>query len=274
MFSGPVVAVDVADSDRISDEAVRKLNRYAPVAVVPSRFSEMVFKRSGYLGRVAVWPHYLSDKWWDEEYKPDCGKSFREGDSLHILYFLVHSGWRKGADILAKSLKILRDRGVKFVLVLKRLDIEDPLRGPLVKEFNAVEITEKLDEDCLIKLYDDIASGPGVLALPSRGGGFERNGLEALARGLPVAATWGGSWTEYFPPELAPLLAKPAKMEPVFTLNRFHVGMGPSADPADFAEKLLMAQRYRQTVLTVRPRLRSMFSRHAVASRVAQTLRL
>ncbi|MFP3167929.1 MAG: hypothetical protein RXR01_02385 [Thermoproteus sp.] len=267
---GPVVAVDVADSSAISREAVTLLNKFAPFASVPSRYSEMVFKHSGYAGRVFVWHHYLGEKWWSG--KPNCGRTFRESGDLHVLYFLLHSGWRKGADVLAKSLRILRDRGVKFVLVLKRLDIEDPLKGPLVKEFKAVEIGERLDEDCLIKLYDDVASGPGVLALPSRGGGFERNGLEALSRGLPVVAPLGGSWTEYFPPELSPLLVRAAAMEPVFTLNKYHVGVGPTADPAEMAEKLLIAPRYVGAVAKAKPMLRARFSKEAVYAQVSRSL--
>lgn len=221
-------AFDVADSSAISRISIQLLNRLFDFVVVPSVFAQSVFYTSG-----ATIPVFVVNHPYREELFNKCEKEIPTGKGLNILFFLLHSGYRKGADILAEALKILSKEGINFTLIIKRLSMLDPFLR-LLKQFPHIEIEEFLDVPCLGELYRKV----DVLALPSRGGGFERPGLEALAVGTPVVAPAYGSWTEYIPVQL---LARVERFEKVFKDNPVHIGLGPRADPADFAEKLIQA---------------------------------
>jgi len=261
-----VVGVDVADSDRLSAMAVDYANRMARSFVVPSNFSAWAYKRSGIKARVVVWPHALPEEWWSPKSHSCPDVPEREEGALHILFFWLHSHWRKGVDVLYVSLLRLRDMGVRFKLWVKARGDIAPLHV-----FDHVKIDKFLDTECLMALYE----AADVVALPSRGGGFERNGLEALARGTPVVAPQVGSWVEYFPPWLAPrLLAAVERFEVVLPNNPIHVGVGPRADPTDFALKIMMAPELKPLVAASREWLYERFSIRALERRVRETIHL
>jgi glycosyltransferase involved in cell wall biosynthesis len=80
-----------------------------------------------------------------------------------------------------------------------------------------------LDEREKMLLYDL----SDITLLFSRGGAFEINGLESLARGVPIIAHRRGAWAEYAPPWC---LVPEASRVKVFADNAIHVGYGYTID--------------------------------------------
>jgi glycosyltransferase involved in cell wall biosynthesis len=66
-----------------------------------------------------------------------------------------------------------------------------------------------------------------ITLLFSRGGAFEINGLESLARGVPIIAHRRGAWAEYAPEWC---LVPEASRVKVFADNAIHVGYGYTID--------------------------------------------
>jgi glycosyltransferase involved in cell wall biosynthesis len=69
----------------------------------------------------------------------------------------------------------------------------------------------------------------------SKGGSFEVNALESLARGVPVVTSSRGPWTEYVPPFLQ---VKAGERVKVFEDNAIHVGYGYKVDVEDALNKV------------------------------------
>ena len=223
-----LVGMDVADSTLISRQYIDFANRHTIAFVVPSSFSKFVYAKSGYTKKVFVWRHFLMDWWWFG--KSNTCVNVKESD-LRVLFFHRHSFHRKGGDVLYRAIKLLKDRGYNVHLVVVG-------KPDMLNKLDPQVIEEALSIECLMGLYESV----DVTALPSRGGGFERNGLESFARGTPVVAPRVGAWVEYFPPELNILLAEVSHYEQVLPGNPIHVGFGPVADVEDFAAKLVLAK--------------------------------
>jgi len=75
--------------------------------------------------------------------------------------------------------------------------------------------------------------------LTSRGGSFELNGLEAFVSKIPVIATKGGAWEEYFPPQLKDLLIDSCDYPVVLPGNPIHIGNGVQMCINDAINKIL-----------------------------------
>jgi glycosyltransferase involved in cell wall biosynthesis len=69
----------------------------------------------------------------------------------------------------------------------------------------------------------------------SRGGAFEVNALESLARGIPVVTSNVGSWVDYVPDFLRVKVGDKVK---VFDDNIIHVGLGNKIDVDDAVNKI------------------------------------
>jgi len=234
-----IVAVDVADSDKLSQAAVNLLN-LADACIVPSTWSREAYIRSGVGTPVHVVPHALSavfrEPKVDARECPDLAEhavlllKVRERYKALICFFLWHSFWRKGGDLVLKTLSKLRRERNDFAVVARTTDTT-LLAGLELAQVPAVALPKWLNERAVVAVYDLC----DIYPLFSRGGGFELNGLEALARGEIVLAAAEGSWIDYLPPEF---LLPVAKYEHPLPQNPFHVGFGPVVDVEKAVDKL------------------------------------
>jgi glycosyltransferase involved in cell wall biosynthesis len=237
-----LIAVDVCDSDRMSNFAVDLLN-YADKVVVPSSFCVEVYRGSGVKKPVFRVPHGVDPDWystpnvWDASpvkkinpvlidlylYKIRKNKRF-------LLFWLWHSDARKGW-FEARELysKLARERS-DVVLMLKTVYQNSPAFQE-VMHLGAVQVYGWLNDYEKMALYD-LAD---VTLMFSRGGGFEQNCLESLARGAPCVAGYWGSWRDYLPPFLG---VKTGEKVKVFEGNAIHVGYGYKVDVDDALSKI------------------------------------
>ena len=235
-----LVGVDVADSNSLSRWAVEMAN-LATAIIVNSRWSYNAYVQSGVKVPVHIVYHGLEEEWFREKRKPTHAmlrflyELKQKKNIFYILFFLWHSGYRKGADLALRLVDCVDKLKINYMVIIKKMDINDPALGEFSK-YRTIIIEGKLPRDWLIDLYD-IAD---LLLLPSRGGSFELSGIEALARGIPVLVPSVGPWTEYTPPRLSKYLwVKTAKMVPVLPGNTIHDGVGGEWDSENACEKFI-----------------------------------
>jgi glycosyltransferase involved in cell wall biosynthesis len=235
-----LIGVDVADSNSLSRWAVDMAN-LATAFIVNSRWSYNAYTQSGVKVPVHIVHHGLENEWFREKRKPQhallrfLNELKQKKNLFYILYFLWHSGYRKGADLALRLVDCIDRLKINYMVIIKKMDINDPA----LKEFSRYKsfiVEGRFPRDWLIDLYD-IAD---LLLLPSRGGSFELNGIEALSRGIPVLMPSVGAWTEYTPPMLSKYLwVKTARMAPVLPGNSIHDGLGGEWDSEDACEKFI-----------------------------------
>jgi glycosyltransferase involved in cell wall biosynthesis len=147
-----------------------------------------------------------------------------------VMISLWHSDFRKGADlfhVIAKEIQ--KERDDIYFLVKSggpRTDFQD------LRMFN---LTGNTDFDNIVKMYRI----SDLYLLPSRGGSFELNGLEAFISKIPTIATKGGAWEEYFPSELKDLLVDSCNSPEVLPGNPIHIGKGVEMCINDAIDKIL-----------------------------------
>jgi glycosyltransferase involved in cell wall biosynthesis len=139
-----------------------------------------------------------------------------------LTFWLWHSPDRKGYPEVQQFYEKLRKERDDVALVIKtqgplNLDIQSASR------LNIVNVWGWLDDREKMLLYDL----SDITLLFSRGGAFEVNGLESLARGVPIIAHRRGAWAEYSPPWC--LVPEALKVK-VFADNAVHVGYGFTVD--------------------------------------------
>jgi len=237
-----LIAIDVCDSDKLSDYAVSLLN-HSDKIVVPSSFCVDVYRSSGVKKPVFRVPHGVDPEWytapnvWDaapaRALNPVLLELFtykaRRGKKL-ILFWLMHSSERKGWPEVREVYSRLARERKDVVLVLKTA-------VPYTKEFQevmhlgAVQVYGWLSDYEKMALYD-LAD---VTLNFSRGGGFELNCLESLARGVPCIASEWGSWTDYVPDFLRVRTGE--RVQPLLN-NAIHVGYGYKVDVEDALNKI------------------------------------
>ncbi|RLE83899.1 MAG: hypothetical protein DRJ67_11445 [Thermoprotei archaeon] len=232
------IGIDVADSDRMSDLAVRLTEVYDEV-IVPSNFARESYVRSGVKVKVNVVPHGLDREWYDSPPVPlerINNQALRvlwqlkhmTGKKL-LLFWMWHSPERKGwPEVLIFYEHLKRERD-DVALVVKTggpldIDVERAKRLGIINVFGWLTEEEKM---FLYDLCD-------LTLLFSRGGGFEMNGLESLARGTPVIGHRMGAWKDYMPSWL--LIREGLKVR-VFVDNHIHVGYGYTVDVDDALDK-------------------------------------
>jgi glycosyltransferase involved in cell wall biosynthesis len=241
-----LVAIDVCDSDRMSDYAVSLLNQ-ADKVIVPSNYCVEVYRSSGVKRPVYRVPHGVDPDWYTAPntwealplvlsvkkvspvlvdlyvYKTRKNKRF-------LLFWLWHSEARKGwFEVREFYSRLVRERG-DVVLVLKTVYPHSPAFQE-VMHLGTVQVYGWLSEYEKMALYD-LAD---VTLVFSRGGGFEHNALESLARGVPVVTSNSGSWTDYVPQFLQ---VKAGERVKVFEHNAIHVGYGYKVDVEDALNKI------------------------------------
>jgi len=264
---------DVADTDRISETAVELANRF-DLIIVPSTFAKEAYVRSGVEIPVEVLPHGIPEEFQVPVKKitnktiKELYKFKREKKAIFILYFLWHSGFRKGADVLAAAIEQVFNEFDNVYLIIKRMETEDPylkeLRGPRTRE-----IATFLSWDELRQLYDicDIA------VVPSRGGGFELNALEAISRGLITIVPEAGPFLDYIQYTIPFRVKGRVK---IFEDNPVHVGYGWDPDPEDLARKIIFAidnlQKLRTTFANFALEIRTKYSWAKICNRLYSIL--
>jgi len=248
---------EVADSDRISEFAVKVANEF-DLVIVPSRFALKAFKRSGVYATVEVLPHGVPEPFLDDdgEIKSPYLKRLEEfkddRDTLFILFHIVHSGFRKGADLLAEVIKPLLDSYDNVYLVLKRLSGLDPYLG-MLRTPKTLEVDVMLTWNEMRELYDLV----DVCVVPSRGGGFELPALEAISRGVPTLVTAKGCFEDYIKYAIPVKVARKVK---VFEDNPIHIGYGFEVSVKDLRKKL-------ETVINKLDKFKAKFKRYAIEVR-------
>lgn len=216
-----IVGFEVADSDAISTMVIPIVNEL-DLLMVPSLAAKTTYLNSGTEIPVKVIPHGLSEAYNTPEKRlPQVPE-----DGVKVLFFQLHSKWRKGGDVVMEVMKrILTERkDVKFVVKVGG-------RRELCKLPNTTCFRRWLTEPDLVSLYDSC----DILFAPSRGGAFELNVLEAMARGLVIIASSCPCITEY---AKEALIIKSKGRVIVLKRNPVHTGFGPDPDPDDAYELL------------------------------------
>jgi len=192
-----LIGIDVADSDHISNVAV-SMTHYSDAMVVPSTWAKEAYIRSGVRVPVYVVPHgvdrYYFERKTEGKYFHDLRKLKEKKNLKFLLYFCWHSEYRKGFDLVIDVYRRLLHERKDVVLVTKLMSYTG-LWQDFVRRYGGIIVAGWLNEEQKLLLYDLC----DVYLLFSRGGGFELNGLEALARGEVVLAADQGSWTDYLP---------------------------------------------------------------------------
>lgn len=231
---------DVADSNRISEVAVDLINKL-DLIMVPSTFAKDTYIKSGVEIPVEILPHGITDEFLSDN--PDKNintenintyneeiiklrKMKQEGNIL-VLYFLMHSDHRKGADLVKNVMKRLQNKFENVYLIIKSKN------AAYFPDIRSINITSWMDNNDLRLLYDTC----DICLSPSRGGGFELNALEAISRGTPTLVTNGGCFTDlinyFIPINISKKMIRPLPGNPI------HIGTGCEVDINDFEKKLI-----------------------------------
>lgn len=234
-----IIAFDTADSDRISDKAVFIANTLPDLIILPSEWGLKAYVRSGVISsKIKVIPHGVSDVFFENKLAiktPELYKLYKYEKRKKILYFLMHSYYRKGADIVEKAVKKLREERKDFILVCKTSNLSIERRWCYS---NCDFVIDRMLSDEKLKTLFDICD---MVLLPSRGGGFELNGLEALMRNKPVVYP-KQSCIEEYAYSIIPELAVNVNSKPtVLPNNPIHVGRGHEVNVNDFTDKIRYA---------------------------------
>jgi len=276
-----LVGIDVCDSDCFSKYAVMLANRYDKF-IVPSKFCVEVAKKSGIKSKVYRVPHGVDPEWYELpniwESAPVSAISpallqlylykLRKNKKI-ILFWLWHSGERKGwPEVYEFYTKLRRERD-DVVLVLKTW-VPNPIEYQQTMHLGCINIYGWISETDKMALFD-LAD---ITLNFSRGGGFELNCLESLARGTPCIASDYGSWTDYVPSYL--LIKRGKKVQPLPN-NVLHSGYGYTVDVEDALNKvheiLDNIEEYKCRVLEWRERvLKKEFRWDVVAKKIVEVL--
>jgi len=214
---------ETSDTDQISSVAVNVLNNFDFICL-PSTFALEVFRKSGVSAPLYLVPHGISEEFCVED-KNIMNEQIKKiydiknkNKAIMILYFLQHSEYRKGADIAYDTLSFIQMMHRNVFLILKSSGGKNGILNKF-RSLKTIEIPTWLKEDELRQLYD-VAD---ILIVPSRGGGFELNAIEGLARGLPTIVPNAGCFKDYIE------YCIPVDVDSypqIFRDNPIHVGRG------------------------------------------------
>lgn len=238
-----LIGIDVADSDHLTNYAVR-LTNYSKAIIVPSQKAKETYQRSGVTRDVYVVPHGVSTEWITTKPNEDPLLSqiakLKETKNLKmILSFCIHSGYRKGIDLIAKIFAEVHKEIPNTALVLRDcygIDVwtnPPTLRMLEVRAGASLTITKNWFSQNQKMLLFDLAD---VFLLGSRGGGFEHPALEAIARGIPTIGAEGGAWEDYMPKWM---LVPSHKSQQVLAGNPIHDGCGVEMEIHKAVEKTI-----------------------------------
>jgi glycosyltransferase involved in cell wall biosynthesis len=270
-----LLGVEVADSDQIAAEWINKANDYADAMIVNSMWSYNAYKNSG-----LKIPAYIVYHAYDPALERDVDFSTVDKEIQYIkklkdekkfkliMISLWHSDYRKGADLFHEiALQLQKERDDIYFLVKSaapRADFHD------LRMFNITGIIPFSDMVALYKLAD-------IYILPSRGGSFELNCLEALVAGIPCISAKGGAWTEFYDSNTEHMLVDIRDRPVVLPNNRIHVGRGVEMDPNLGVEKVLTVldnlEEERENVRKSLYYLRKKFSYESVREQIINVVK-
>ena len=221
---------DVADSDKISRSAVDLINKI-DLMMVPSNFVKDAYIKSGVTIPVEVLPHGVSDEFLSDDIDTDNKKILKlrkmkeKNNVIFVLYFLVHSPHRKGADLVMRVMKRIQKKFKNVYLVVKG-------KSSYFSEIRSICIDSWMSDNDLVALYDSC----DICLSPSRGGGFELNALEAVSRGIPTLVPNGCCFLDlinyFIPVDISDKAVQPLPGNPI------HTGFGCQVNMDDFETKL------------------------------------
>ena len=259
---GHIGGFDLADTDKISPFASTTANEI-DLIMVPSECSKETFIRSGVKTRVEVVPHGVNEELYSS---PKGHLHLIPRDGVKILFFFLHSELRKGADIVRVVMKrILSERpDVRFIL--KTGAMNDLCNLP-----RTTWITQWLSELDLIRLYDAC----DIVFAPSRGGGFEINVLEGLARGKVVVTSDWPAIQEYAARYAITIESDGTKVKPL-SGNPIHIGYGANPHVNQSYELMNYAldnlEYLKKKAEKYAPEIRKKYSWKKTARRIAECL--
>ena len=147
-----------------------------------------------------------------------------------LLFWLWHSPDRKGfPELVQLYTRLVKDRN-DVMLVLKTMT-PNSNAFQVLAPYGVINIYGWLDDYEKMVLYD-LAD---ITLMFSRGGGWEMNCLESLARGVPCIASDWGSWKDYVPDFLR--VKTGLRVQPL-PGNAIHGGYGYTVDVDDALSKV------------------------------------
>jgi len=238
-----LIGVDVADSDHITEYAVR-LTDNATALIVPSVFARLAYVNSGVKRPVHVLSHGVDREWIEAPKQPPTTFTHlahlkRERNLKLIICWILHSPYRKGLDLLLRFYKrLLREYNNVLLVVKSGMGVGyfpetiEKVSGTLEYHLDGFVMKKWLTEQEKMQLFDLC----DLYFLASRGGGFEHPPLEALARGEVVLGAKGGAWEDWMP-EWA--LIPSRRSGQVLPNNPIHDGCGVEIDIDKAVDKTL-----------------------------------
>ncbi|WP_273127126.1 glycosyltransferase [Bacillus weihaiensis] len=226
------------ETDRIPQEWVKKLNELSEIWV-PSKFNIETFHHSGVdRNKLQIMPGAIDEAKFNRHHvKPYSLPTSRTFTFLSVFDWSIRKGW----DILLKSYieSFTDEDDVTLVIKLSRINEPTAKVEQLINEIkqesncknppHILLIDKEMTEDEIIQLY----CACDVFVLPTRGEGWGRPFMEAMALEIPVIATnWSGhlefmNETNSYLIEVEKLIPVPSSMPPHF-LN--HLWAQPSLE--------------------------------------------
>jgi len=221
------IGIDTADSNKVNPKFKKLLDSFTRL-IVPSEWAKKAYLKTRTKTPIHILPHGLDEAFFQP--KISVPRSYvlqrlQQNPKTKILFFYIHSEWRKGIDLIEK----IAPKIPNTLWVMKSME-----GGAKPNIPNLFVITGQQSWSELVEIYDIC----DILFLPSRGEGFGLNVLEALARGLPVLYPEKSAMSEYAHGYGVEIKAK--ALDQPLPDNLVHIVKGHTIDLEDAVNKINM----------------------------------